>query len=591
VLPAALELVAGFILVPTLNSNLRVAAILSCGFALIGLSYVIVTGMAGQISLAQLTLAGVGAYGVSQLSRAGVPFPVAPVLAGVAAAVIGVLVGLPSLRLQGIGVAIATMSLSVGVEALWFRNPKLNGGTGGARPVTPRLFGADIGPGVGLRYPRPVFGLLCVAVVAITVYGTSRLRSSSLGTAMLAVRANQRAAAANGINVTRTKVTAFALSGFVAGTGGALLAYLRMSVSADSFSAFAALPTLAVAYVAGIMSVLGGVLAGVLASGGLLQTGLLGLFGSAAWFQLIAGLGLMLSMRIRPEGIAGAINRRLRYRQTPQGSVSDDVISELRPVNTMIPRTDGQEILSLSGLSVTYGGVVAVDKVDMSVLAGKIVGLIGPNGAGKTSLLDAITGFAWARGTIHFNGTRIDGYRPHLVARKGLVRTFQGVELWPDLSIRENVEAGALAARKVRDRPDGHVRIGVNEAISMMGLQIAQDQLVGGLSQGHRQRVSIARALAASPQVLLLDEPAAGLDSVESLELSTRLQAVASRGVTVVLVDHDMDLVLGICDLIYVLDLGHVIAVGSPDDIRESPEVIRAYLGVDETSLLGDKVI
>jgi ABC-type branched-subunit amino acid transport system ATPase component/branched-subunit amino acid ABC-type transport system permease component len=590
-LPSAVILVAGLILVSTLGSNMRVAAMLSCGFALIGLSYVIVTGMAGQISLAQLTLAGVGAYGVSQLSQAGVPFPVAPVIAAAAAALVGVLIGLPSLRLQGIGVAIATMSLSVGVEALWFRNPSLNGGNGGARPVSPRLFGVALGPGAGLSYPRPLFGLLCVGAVAIAVFAVARLRSSRLGTSMLAINANQRAAAANGINVTRTKVLAFALSGFVAGSGGALLAYFRMSVSADSFSAFAALPLLAVAYVSGIMSVIGGVVAGALAAGGLVQTGLLGLFGSAAWFQLISGLGLVLSMRLQPEGIVGEIYRRSRILRSGCDLEEDEALPELTPVNAMTGRTDGKRVMSVSGLSVNYGGVAAVDDVDLSLPAGSIVGLIGPNGAGKTSLLDAVTGFAHSRGVVEFDGKRIDGSRPHVLARNGLVRTFQGVELWHDLSVRENVEVGALAGRNTGRAPEGPVNINVSEALAIMGLRHDQNRLVSDLSQGDRQRVSIARALAARPKLLLLDEPAAGLDSVESLELGRRLRAVVGRGITLLLVDHDMDLVLGVCDLIYVLDLGRLIAEGSPDEIRECPQVIRAYLGVDDTSSVEDEVI
>jgi ABC-type branched-subunit amino acid transport system ATPase component/ABC-type branched-subunit amino acid transport system permease subunit len=547
--------------------------------------------MAGQISLAQLTLAGVGAYGVSQLSQAGVPFPVAPVIAAAAAALVGVLIGLPSLRLQGIGVAIATMSLSVGVEALWFRNPSLNGGNGGARPVPPRFFGVALGPGAGLSYPRPLFGLLCVGAVAIAVFAVARLRSSRLGTSMLAINANQRAAAANGINVTRTKVLAFALSGFVAGSGGALLAYFRMSVSADSFSAFAALPLLAVAYVSGIMSVIGGVVAGALAAGGLVQTGLLGLFGSAAWFQLISGLGLVLSMRLQPEGIVGEIYRRIRIRRSGCDLEEDEALPELTPVNAMTGRTDGKRVMSVSGLSVNYGGVAAVDDVDLSLPAGSIVGLIGPNGAGKTSLLDAVTGFAHSRGVVEFDGKRIDGSRPHVLARNGLVRTFQGVELWHDLSVRENVEVGALARRSTGRAPESPVNMNVSEALAIMGLRHDQNRLVSDLSQGDRQRVSIARALAARPKVLLLDEPAAGLDSVESLELGSRLRAVVGRGITLLLVDHDMDLVLGVCDLIYVLDLGRLIAEGSPDEIRECPQVIRAYLGVDDTSSVEDEVI
>jgi ABC-type branched-subunit amino acid transport system ATPase component len=296
-------------------------------------------------------------------------------------------------------------------------------------------------------------------------------------------------------------------------------------------------------------------------------------------------------MRLQPEGIVGEIYRRSRILRSGCDLEEDEALPELTPVNAMTGRTDGKRVMSVSGLSVNYGGVAAVDDVDLSLPAGSIVGLIGPNGAGKTSLLDAVSGFAHSRGVVEFDGKRIDGSRPHVLARNGLVRTFQGVELWHDLSVRENVEVGALAGRNTGRAPEGPVNINVSEALAIMGLRHDQNRLVSDLSQGDRQRVSIARALAARPKLLLLDEPAAGLDSVESLELGRRLRAVVGRGITLLLVDHDMDLVLGVCDLIYVLDLGRLIAEGSPDEIRECPQVIRAYLGVDDTSSVEDEVI
>jgi ABC-type branched-subunit amino acid transport system ATPase component len=227
-------------------------------------------------------------------------------------------------------------------------------------------------------------------------------------------------------------------------------------------------------------------------------------------------------------------------------------------------------------MSVSYGGVLAVDHVDISVPAGTIVGLIGPNGAGKTTLVDAITGFAQGTGEVDYHGEQVHGWPAYQLARHGLVRTFQGIELWHELSVGENVEVGSLAAESRRHRTEARA---TDAALALMGLRGLRDSLVGDLSYGERQRVSIARALAAGPEVLILDEPAAGLDSVESLDLQGRLQAIAASGVAILLIDHDMDLVLTVCEIVYVLDLGRMLASGSPQSIRSDPAVLEAYLG------------
>jgi ABC-type branched-subunit amino acid transport system ATPase component len=211
--------------------------------------------------------------------------------------------------------------------------------------------------------------------------------------------------------------------------------------------------------------------------------------------------------------------------------------------------------------------VAAVSDVSFEVFEGEIVGLIGPNGAGKTTLIDAVSGFAESVGTVTLGGHSLDGVSPHLRSRRGLGRTFQDVELYDDLSVKENVTVGA--------RGDS-----VEAVLQRLGLRGVADVTVASLSQGQRQLVSVARVLAGNPSVALLDEPAAGLDSTESRWLGARLRAVRDTGVTMLLVDHDMELVLSVCDRIIVLDLGKVIASGTPDVIRADQEVIRAYLGV-----------
>ena len=243
-------------------------------------------------------------------------------------------------------------------------------------------------------------------------------------------------------------------------------------------------------------------------------------------------------------------------------------------------------LLNVDALRVTYGGVTAVDDVDLTVPPGKVIGLIGPNGAGKTSTIDALTGYhAPTAGRITFGGRDITTMRPHLRARLGLVRTFQSVELFDDLTVEENLlvasqRLGVLHALRDLLLPIGaHPREDVDWALELCGLHDVADRLPTELSHGRRKLVGVARALAQRPRLVLMDEPAAGLDSDESVELGRHLRALPDEGVTVLLVDHDMGLVLSVCDEVVVLDFGRVIARGTPDQIRNDDAVVAAYLG------------
>ena len=242
----------------------------------------------------------------------------------------------------------------------------------------------------------------------------------------------------------------------------------------------------------------------------------------------------------------------------------------------MPPVADGGRSLDVQveHLTVRYGGVVAVDDVSLQVDAGHVVGLIGPNGAGKTSVIDAVTGFAPATGTVELGGRRLDGLAPHARVRAGLARTFQSLELYDDLTVEENVSVAAFGGRQAA--PPAARGPGPRPASASSALR---DRPAGELSQGERQLVSIARACAADPTVLLLDEPAAGLDTTESSWLGERIRAIRASGTGVLLVDHDVALVLDVCDHVYVLDFGPVIAEGTPDDDPADRAVADAYLG------------
>jgi branched-chain amino acid transport system ATP-binding protein len=241
-------------------------------------------------------------------------------------------------------------------------------------------------------------------------------------------------------------------------------------------------------------------------------------------------------------------------------------------------------VLQASHVSVSFGGVRALVDLDLDVGEGELVGLIGPNGAGKTTFVDAITGFVPYSGRVELDGADLTGLRPHLRAQRGLARTWQSTELFDDLTVRENL---AVASRRpslwqvTRELFRGEDEDGgaIDEALDLVELGWARELMPGDLSQGQRKLVGVARAISMEPRLLCLDEPAAGLDTAESEELGRRLRRLADAGHSMLLIDHDMGLVLSVCDRIFVLEFGRLIASGPPETVRRDPSVVGAYLG------------
>ena len=540
---------------------------------LIALSLVVITGFMGQISVVQLTLAGVSGFTISHLAvNAGIAFPIAPLLGAGVALILGLITAASALRVRGVSLAVVTLAAVVAITNFGFVNTTWGGGQTGSPVPEPKLLGLDLGPRAGFRgldgnLPSPVFGWVVLAVTVGLCVLVGLLRRGSLGQRMLAVRSNERAAAAVAIDPRVVKFIAFGISSVIAGLAGALYAYNFSSVSADRFDPFTALSLIAFAYAGGITLISGAVFAGLISTQALFPYALdkwLGINGN--WFLLFGGAILIVTLIQNPEGVAGAFYRRTHRRHAVEREGPAPAVAQPPPSRPRPEPVKGAAVLRVSGLSVAFGGVHALNDVDIEVREGELVGLIGPNGAGKTTLVDAVTGFVRFSGIVELDGRDVGRMPPYQRARLGLGRTWQSTDLFDDLDVRENLTVA-----------DGTGE--VDTKLSLVGVDVAGEAMPGQLSQGQRKLVGIARALASDPRVLCLDEPAAGLDTHESQELGARLRELADQGQSTLLIDHDMGLVLSICDRVVVLEFGKVIADDTPEVVRRDPNVISAYLG------------
>ena len=589
------------------SGSYRFGVITSMIVTIIMLSLVVLTGLVGQISLAQAGIAGTAGFALSKLGDVvGIPFPISTLLATLVATAFGVLIGIPALRIRGAQLAVVTLAGAVALEKFIFRNARLAEAAG--NPISdPTLFGFDMGVREGRTIARVEFAILVLLVVTVCAILVGNLARSATGRRFLAVRSNERAGASVGISIANTKLLAFGIASFLAGLGGSFIGYSRGQLSADSFAVLVGLSFLAFAYLGGITTVSGAIVAGTFAPLGLGFVIFDRAFDLGTAYQLLAGIGLVLTAIFNPEGIAGA--NRKNFEKLKAGlaaraaakvaDASDPDAAAPAPPHAVEPSgsvpepplrdrpsfDDAPVVLAVDDLTVRYGGLKAVDEVSLRIREGEIVGLIGPNGAGKTTMIDALTGFIPSQGRIVFGGRELTSELPYQRARMGLSRTWQSLELFGDLSVRENAQVAQERA-SIRSvladfvnpaRPVDLER--VDAALDLVGLTGDADARPGDLPLGRQKLVGVARALASSPRVMLADEPAAGLDTAESRTLGREIVDIAEGGVSILLVDHDMGLVLEVCDYIYVLDFGQIIAQGTPADIRANEAVIDAYLG------------
>ena len=574
--------------------DFRQALVVSLIGALMALSLVVITGFVGQVSVAQLALAGATGFTISHLAvDAGVGFPLAALAGVTVAVVIGLITAVSALRVRGVSLTVVTLAGAVAIANFGFSNTTWGVGPNGSPVPNLSLAGLDLSPRAAYRgldgnQPSPIFGWVAlIAMVALCLL-VGYLRRGTLGQRMLAVRSNERAAEAAAINPRAVKLIAFGISAFIAGVAGCLYAYNFGSVSPERFNAFTALSLIAFAYAGGITQISGAVFAGLISAQALFPYALDRWFGlNGNWFLLFGGVLLLFTLIQNPEGVAGDFYKRTHKRPTlrrPQRSPGV-------PVPLPVPRqrtevaSDGT-VLSVSGLSVDFGGVHALRDVTLEVRAGEMVGLIGPNGAGKSTFLDAIGGFVGSDGRVELDGHDIGRLAAYERSRRGLGRTWQSTELFHDLNVRENLlvaadhvaDGRAVRLRSVL-RPDHAAGREADEALEIVKMEWAADAMPDDLSESERKLVGVARALVGNHRLICLDEPAAGLDRRESQDLGRCLRGLADDGQSILLIDHDMGLVLSICDRIVVLEFGTVIADGPPESIRRDDRVVAAYLG------------
>ncbi|WP_203734317.1 branched-chain amino acid ABC transporter ATP-binding protein/permease [Paractinoplanes durhamensis] len=549
-------------------------------FAILAVGLGLCMGVGGQVNLAQVAFFGVGAYATAILTtRAGWGFWVSALLAIAATMAIGLLVGTPALRVQSHYLGIVTLGLALAFTN-WVTNAQIAGGAEGISAIpVPTL------PGVDLSSEYLYYYLELIVFALVLAFGLFIVRTA-LGRRMRAMRDDALAAGALGAEVPVLRMTAFLLASVYGGVAGVLYAGLIRYVAPESFSIANMFLLLAMVIIGGRQSLIGCVV------------GAVGLYLVREWLvdhptvaQLAYGTVVVLVVVFAPTGLAG-LPKRLRAALGRGRAGSAARLQPFRPYETRAePAGQGAPILEADRISMHFRGLKALDEVSLSVTAGEIRGIVGPNGSGKTTLFNVISGlYRPTRGRVRFRGRDATGLAPYRLARAGMSRTFQNLRLFGDLTVEENVlvaldrsatwHSWHYLLRPVhvlrRDR-DLHRR--ARESLDRYGLTEFAALPPKSLPYGIQRRVEIARAMAAGPALLLLDEPAAGLNGEEVRQLSEIVRSIRDSGVTVIVIEHNMGLVMSLCERITVLAGGRVIAEGEPAEVATTPAVIEAYLG------------